>query len=231
MKRNIFNDYEFAEGATVQASTSSSSQSFIVPSEISPIPHLQKCSFQTKTADISRHGSATLITGSPHKYKITENTERKKLNVENRATKRNITSRKGSTSSSSSSNGDEEIGLILVSTDEEDHENEAPCSYYRHFFSENKRGEKWARCTKCCEGCHEECAGEREDWAQLTCTECPERLERFMIFLSNCSFQSSNICYYFDIFSIPTILFFLCYEVPLIFPFLLHFHIITMKRI
>jgi hypothetical protein len=64
------------------------------------------------------------------------------LKDENRATKRNIISRKRSNSSSSSSTEDENIGLILVSTDEEDSENDAQCMYCKHFFSEDKRGEK-----------------------------------------------------------------------------------------
>jgi hypothetical protein len=37
----------------------------------------------------------------------------------------------------------------------------------RHFFSENRRGEKWVRCTKCYKWHHEECAGKREDWTQF----------------------------------------------------------------
>jgi hypothetical protein len=84
------------------------------------------------------------------------------LNDENRATKRNITSRKRSNSSSSSSTEYEDIGLILVGTNEEDSENDAQCLYCKHFFSEDKRGEKWVRCTKCYGRCHE-CASERED--------------------------------------------------------------------
>jgi hypothetical protein len=75
-------------------------------------------------------------------------------------------------SSSSSSTEDEDIGLILVSTDEEESKNDAQCVYCKHFFSEDKRGEKWLRCTKSYEWCHEECAGEREDWTHFTCIDC-----------------------------------------------------------
>jgi hypothetical protein len=84
---------------------------------------------------------------------------KKKVNDENRATKKNI------------STEDEDIGLILVSTDEEDSENDAQCLYCKYFFSEDKRGEKWVRCTKCYGRCHE-CASGREDWTHFTCSDC-----------------------------------------------------------
>jgi hypothetical protein len=42
--RNIFNGYEFVEDATVEASTSSVSHSFIAPGDISPVRDLEKCS-------------------------------------------------------------------------------------------------------------------------------------------------------------------------------------------
>lgn len=71
--RIIFNFYEFTEDA-IQSSISSSSQSFIAPSVIIPVPHLQKCSPQTKDLDTS----ATLMTGSPHKYKLAENNDRER---------------------------------------------------------------------------------------------------------------------------------------------------------
>jgi hypothetical protein len=61
--RNIFNDYEFVEDATVQAGTSSGSHSFTAPSDISPVRDLKKCSAQTTNAATSRRGSAALITG------------------------------------------------------------------------------------------------------------------------------------------------------------------------
>jgi hypothetical protein len=48
----------------------------------------------------------------------------------------------------------------------------AHCQYCQHLLSEDKKGEKWVRCTKCCEWCHEECAGEREDWIHFICTDC-----------------------------------------------------------
>jgi hypothetical protein len=104
-----------------------------------------------------------------------------------------MASRKGSTSSSSSRNENEEIGLILVSTDEEKSENEAQCLHCRHYFSEGKRGRKWVRCTKCCEWCHGECAGEREDWTVLAVTISTTKVI-YVIFLSNCSFQSDQTC-------------------------------------
>jgi hypothetical protein len=62
--------------------------------------------------------------------------------------------------------------LILVSTDEEDSENEAQCLYYRHSFSEDTIEEKWVCCTKRWEWCLEECAGEREDWTHFTWSDC-----------------------------------------------------------
>jgi hypothetical protein len=99
-------------------------------------------------------------------------TAKKESSTGNRAAKRNTTSGRRSTSSSASSTEDEEIDLMLVSTDEEDSENDAQCLYCRYFFSEDKRGEKWVCCTKCDELCHEECAGEREDWTYFTCGNC-----------------------------------------------------------
>jgi hypothetical protein len=67
---------------------------------------------------------------------------------ENSATERTLTRKRKRTSSSFSSTEDEEIGLILTSTDEEDTENGSHCLYYRHFFSEDKRVEKRVHCTK-----------------------------------------------------------------------------------
>jgi hypothetical protein len=113
---NIFDNREFAEDATLVVSTSSASHSFTTPSDISPVPHPQKSSDQIKNVATTRRGSATLITGSPHKVsswrtpreqetekkRTSRRTEEKKLNDENRETKRNITSRKRSNSSSSS---------------------------------------------------------------------------------------------------------------------------------
>jgi hypothetical protein len=63
-------------------------------------------------------------------------------------TKKTISGKR--TSPSSSSTEDDESDLILVSTDEEDSDNDAQCQYCRHFFSEDEKGEKWVRCTKCC---------------------------------------------------------------------------------
>jgi hypothetical protein len=62
---------------------------------------------------------------------------------------------------------------MLISTDEEGSENDAQCLYYRHFFSEAK-GEKngYAAQNVACEWCHEECAGESEDWIYFTCGDC-----------------------------------------------------------
>jgi hypothetical protein len=40
--RNIFSDFEFAEDATGQASTSGISHYITAPSDIFPVPHLQK---------------------------------------------------------------------------------------------------------------------------------------------------------------------------------------------
>jgi cytidine deaminase len=74
---------------------------------------------------------------------------RRKLNDENRAMKGNIDSRKISIFSSFSSTKDDEIESI-VSTCEEGRENDK-CLYCRHFFSEDKRGQKYVHCTKCCE--------------------------------------------------------------------------------
>jgi hypothetical protein len=76
--RNIFNDHEFAEDAAVLASTSSASHSCTPASDISPVPHPQKCSAKIKNVATSRRKSATLITGSPHKNKLMENSERER---------------------------------------------------------------------------------------------------------------------------------------------------------
>jgi hypothetical protein len=124
-ERYVFNDYEFVEDTTVKTSTSSASQSFTAPSDISPVPHLQGYSAQSEYASTSQRGSETLITWSPHKNELTENTEKIKLSAENKETKRNISNRKINISSSSSSTEVEEIGLILVSTDEEGSKNDA----------------------------------------------------------------------------------------------------------
>jgi hypothetical protein len=61
-----------------------------------------------ENADISRRGSATLVTESPHKYKVTENTDKKNLNSENRKTKqKKVSTRRNNFSSSSSAEGEE----------------------------------------------------------------------------------------------------------------------------
>jgi hypothetical protein len=66
-----------------------------------------------------------------------------------------------------SSNEDEEIGLNLMSTDEEDSEKEAQFLEYGHFFSEDKRGKKWKLCTKFWERCLGECTGHVEAWTDF----------------------------------------------------------------
>jgi hypothetical protein len=117
------------------------------------------------------------------------------LNDENRATKRNITSRKRSNSSSFSSTEDKYIGLILVSTDEEDSENDAQYLNCKHLFSEDKRGEKWVRCTKCYEWCHEEWAGEHEDRTHSPVVTALTTNVVDVTFTSNLSFQFGQTCY------------------------------------
>jgi hypothetical protein len=59
--RNIFDDHEFADDAAVLASTSSASHSSTAVSDISPVPHPQKCSAEIKNVATSRRESATLI--------------------------------------------------------------------------------------------------------------------------------------------------------------------------
>jgi hypothetical protein len=76
--RNIFNDYEFSEDVTAQASsTSTASHFFTAPSDIAPVPDLRETSGQTTDAATFRRGSATLVTGSPHKNKLMENIQKK----------------------------------------------------------------------------------------------------------------------------------------------------------
>jgi hypothetical protein len=74
--RNIFDDQEFAEDAAVLDSTSSASHSCTAAGDISPVPHLHKCSAEIKNIATPRRGSAMLITGSPHKNKLMENSKR-----------------------------------------------------------------------------------------------------------------------------------------------------------
>lgn len=50
----------------------------LLPVTSSPVPHLQKCSSQTKIVDTARRTSVTLVTRSPHRFKLTENAEKKK---------------------------------------------------------------------------------------------------------------------------------------------------------
>jgi hypothetical protein len=68
---------KFTEDAAIQFSTSSTSLSFIAPSVISPVPHLQKCSPKTKDTDTAWQISNSR-TVSQHKYNLAENSDKER---------------------------------------------------------------------------------------------------------------------------------------------------------
>ncbi|PSN38553.1 hypothetical protein C0J52_14817 [Blattella germanica] len=74
-----------------------------------------------------------------------------------RQNKKRITSSKDFSTDSESDTDDE---VTYVSTDNEDSDNDANCPLCGKPYSADKMGEKWIKCTKCFEWCHEMCSSE-----------------------------------------------------------------------
>ncbi|XP_072389888.1 uncharacterized protein [Diabrotica undecimpunctata] len=125
----------------------------------------------------SRAGTSFLVTGSPHKTSLTISLQKKQMAEEKRqskAKKRLIMEDKVNPSTSlnkrlkkkttkwnlNSSDSENETEVPLVSTDDEDSsgDEDAPCAICGKRFSQDKRGEKWIRCSECFKWCHEMCS-------------------------------------------------------------------------
>jgi hypothetical protein len=176
---NVFREQDFATKITYVDSSlgvpEQNSTSFAMPSDITPIPDFQRPSTSGNTT--SRKGSACLVTGSPHKRQLLECTDKQSQTVarktcrrQNAATRK---SRKGiKKHESSSSSGNEEEEVLCISTCDEDSDDDAQCPYCNKNFSEDKKGEKWVRCTKCFYWCHESCAGDSSAHPKFICAVC-----------------------------------------------------------
>ncbi|PSN31391.1 hypothetical protein C0J52_24538 [Blattella germanica] len=75
----------------------------------------------------------------------------------------------------SSSESEDEEPIPLVSTDDEDSEDEA-CIYCNCSKECDSSGEKWCKCTKCGRWTHYLCAGvEGNEWKTYCCDFCVSR--------------------------------------------------------
>ncbi|KAF9794871.1 hypothetical protein SFRURICE_005106 [Spodoptera frugiperda] len=145
-----------------------------LPADVQPIPVVEPPSTST------RRGKAMVVTASPHKQEIIDVEKKRKEKDERqqnatgkreagkkraRNVKKNMTgsnkkkTKKPRKNLSSDEDTSDDEDPILVSTDEEDSDNDdAECPVCHKCFSEDKKGEKWIRCTKCFQWIHEDCA-------------------------------------------------------------------------
>lgn len=158
------------------------SSPFIVPADLHPVPVIEAPTPST------RRGKAMIVTASPHKIEIieavrkqTEKNERlgkkKSENVKktkpaggNKNKNKTKKRRKELSSEEESTNDDEPD---LVSTDEEDSENDdAECPVCNNTYSQDKKGEKWIRCIQCFQWMHEDCV--ENPGPKFVCSICLE---------------------------------------------------------
>ena len=176
---NLFRENDFLENPVNDDNLNgpSGTTEFVRPSDVSPIPDIQKPSTSgtSNNATPSRKSSACLITGSPHKRKLLDAINNKNsisakraLSIQSAQPKNKRRPHKGRKRTESSSS--EEVSDSETSSDDED--TDANCIYCTKSFSEDKKGEKWVRCTKCFYWCHENCAGDGSDNPKFICTEC-----------------------------------------------------------
>lgn len=150
------------------SSSTATSQSLTVsPKEIRPVPQLKP------KAQISRSGSAALVSGSPFKKALEDSFEKKKKNInvgeQRKKTKRPKSkeslikekkkpTKKRQQSSSESSEGEEPT---YVSTDDNDSSSydsdDAECPICNGYYSKDNNGQRWIKCTNCFKWSHEAC--------------------------------------------------------------------------
>lgn len=157
-----------------------SSFPFIVPADVQPIPTIELPSTST------RRGKAMIVTASPHKQEIMDAEKKRKEKDEGLAGKKRDrivrktkiqgrdkykTNKRQKKQSSDEDTSEDEP--VLVSTDEEDSDNDdAECPVCLKTFSQDKKGEKWIRCIKCFQWMHEDCV--ENPGPKFICTTCLE---------------------------------------------------------
>ncbi|XP_076664016.1 uncharacterized protein LOC143366665 [Andrena cerasifolii] len=153
---NVFSDVDFVVHDTRQQEleemTEADEANTTTPRDIREVPVIE-------ASTSTRRGSALLVTGLAHRK-----------NLENCSTKKNtpVAKRKRNASMPSSSkktrqkraptpsDSESYVDIEYDSTDD-DNEDDTTCPVYDKMFSQDKRGEKWIRCTKCFTWFHEIC--------------------------------------------------------------------------
>lgn len=103
-------------------------------------------------------------------FEITRNNKTKKIIKKNRIKKMK------SIKQESSSSSDSEEALSLVSTDNEDSDEDEICLYCCSSKLSDKSGEEWCKCTSCGRWVHYLCAGiEGDEWKMYLCDFCEKR--------------------------------------------------------
>lgn len=179
----IFTDDAFGSDTILQPACRSPAPTpnvtYVTPSDISPVP---TGNFPS-TSRRSNVSEAFLVTGTPHKERIAEqsNKKDKSLSASTPTHAARQTKKKSGGSkvrrrvllSSSDSEDDDNCSYTSTSTDSEaasDYDTECPIC--NHFYSEDKKGEPWVACSKCHIWFHEECAGHAAKDPFFTCQSC-----------------------------------------------------------
>ncbi|KAL3277190.1 hypothetical protein HHI36_012541 [Cryptolaemus montrouzieri] len=150
-----------ASTASVYDNPVPSTSSSVSPFALKPVPRLPKNNSSSKK---TRTGAASIITASPYKKSLEESLNKKqekenkkgqkKQSVKKQQTKKkNPIKKKKAEEVSSSSEDDDMPELADSSGDEYD----AECPYCSGNFSQDTRGEKWAKCDSCFKWAHEDC--------------------------------------------------------------------------
>ncbi|KAG8271645.1 hypothetical protein J6590_058449 [Homalodisca vitripennis] len=146
----------------------------IMPTNIRPLPSFKDENISKSSKTRGRPSSpATVLTSSPYKNKLSfevEEKEKKKYAKNNLVSKTN----KGKRPLSFTEKKEKETIIkkkkrrrfqslalnqpLMVSTDEQDSEDDCECPYCNQSFLTNRKGEKWITCTKCRVWCHEQCS-------------------------------------------------------------------------
>lgn len=138
-----------------------STSSCVSPFVLNPVPRMPKNNSSSKK---TRTGAASIITASPYKNSLEESLNKKqekeiKKGQKKRTIKKQQTTKKKAFKKkkveevSSSSEDDDMPELADSSGDEYD----AECPYCSGTFSQDTRGEKWAKCQVCFKWAHEDC--------------------------------------------------------------------------
>ncbi|XP_067120893.1 uncharacterized protein [Centruroides vittatus] len=155
--------------------------SHVSPFALKPIPRLSRNDSAKKT----RAGSAAIITTSPYKNTLIEclNKKKEKENKKDQRkssknaskeqqTKKNnkkVAKKKKIKEPDGSSSEDDNVPELADSSSD-DESYDAECPYCSGRFSEDTRGEKWAKCQGCFKWTHEECGEVTEN--RFLCSLC-----------------------------------------------------------